>query len=269
MTYVTSESVDIDHMARGGPAASWLDRALQTDRLEYLDRDDVPEEVKQTVIDALQRMGERAGTHEKQAQFIVDLLGDLVAPKILELGAGHGELSGHILAKHPSAQVTVTDINPTSVKNIASGPLGAHPRATTRVMDATQIDAADDSYDLVVFSTAFHHLPPATAWRAVAEATRVGNRFVVIDGMRPPALAMLLLLAIAVPVGGIAALSPKRRPVVHDGLISMLRMYSKSAFVALGRATDRRLSVKFLPTTKRFASLGAGAVIYSKLAGNV
>jgi ubiquinone/menaquinone biosynthesis C-methylase UbiE len=269
MTYATSDMVDLEHMPRGGLAAGWLDRALQTDRLEYLDRDDVPEEVKQAVIGALQRIGERAGTHEKQARFVVDLLGDSVAPKILELGAGHGELSGHLLAMHPGAQVTVTDINPTSVKNIASGPLGANPRVTTQVMDATQIDSADKSYDLVIFASAFHHLPPTAARRAIAEATRVGKEFVVIDGMRPPALVMLLLLAIALPLGGIvAALSPKRRPVFHDGLISMLRMYSKSAFLALGRAADRRLSVEFLPISKGFAPLGAGAVIYNQPAGN-
>lgn len=270
MTYARSDVIDLERMPRGGPAAGWLDRALQTERLEYLDRDDVPEDIKQTVISALQRMGESAGTHEKQARFVVDLLGEsVVAPKILELGAGHGELSGHILALHPGAQVTITDINPTSVKNIASGPLGANPRVTTQVMDATQIDAADDSYDLVVFSTAFHHLPPAVAWRAIAEATRVGKQFVVIDGMRPPAPVLLLLLSIALPLGGVvAALSPKRRPVFHDGLISLLRMYSKSAFLALGRAADRRLGVEFLTISKRFASLGGGAVVYSKPVGD-
>jgi hypothetical protein len=33
--------IDIDRMPGGGPDASWVDRRLQTDRLEYLDRDDV------------------------------------------------------------------------------------------------------------------------------------------------------------------------------------------------------------------------------------
>lgn len=271
MTYATSDAVDVANMPRGGPNAGWLDRLLQTDQLEYLDRDDVPEDVKQTVISALQRMGQRAGTHEKQAQFVIELLGDsVVAPKILELGAGHGELSAHILALHPGAQVTITDINPTSVENIASGPLGVNPRVTTQVMDATQIDAADDSFDLVVFSTAFHHLPPAVAWRAIAEATRVGKRFVVIDGIRPPSVALLALLAVGVSLGGIvAALNPKYRPVFHDGVISALRMYSKSAFLALGLAADPRLSVVFLPISRGFAPFGAGAVVYHKWLGDL
>jgi hypothetical protein len=33
-------------MPRGGPNASWLDRRLQTDALEYTDRYDIPDEVK-------------------------------------------------------------------------------------------------------------------------------------------------------------------------------------------------------------------------------
>ena len=40
----TPTIVDIDRMPRGGPDASCLDRLLQTDRLEYLDRDDVDDE---------------------------------------------------------------------------------------------------------------------------------------------------------------------------------------------------------------------------------
>jgi hypothetical protein len=38
--------IDIDRMPRGGPDASWLDRRLQTDRLEYLDHDDVDDRVQ-------------------------------------------------------------------------------------------------------------------------------------------------------------------------------------------------------------------------------
>jgi SAM-dependent methyltransferase len=270
MAAAVSDSNELRNMPRGGPGASWLNQLLQTDRLECLDRDDVREEVKQTIIAALRRMGERYGTHEKQARFIARMLDDSRTPKVLELGAGHGELSRHILSMHAGAQLTVTDINPSSVANIASGPLGANPRATTRVMDATQIDAEERSYDLVVLSTAFHHLPPVAACRAIAEGTRVGNQFVVIDGMRPRALVLLLLLAIWLPLGGLmAAVIPKRRWVFHDGIISMLRLYSTSAFVALGHAAAPRLKVEFAPITKGLGSLGGRAVTYSKAAAGV
>ena len=41
MAYMDGRSRDIVSKPRGGPDASRLDRRLQTNRLEYLDRDDV------------------------------------------------------------------------------------------------------------------------------------------------------------------------------------------------------------------------------------
>ncbi|MDT5340748.1 MAG: hypothetical protein QOD90_6253, partial [Mycobacterium sp.] len=51
----------IDAMPRGGPDASCLDRLLQTDRQEYLDRDDVAPEIKRSVVNALDRTGDWFG----------------------------------------------------------------------------------------------------------------------------------------------------------------------------------------------------------------
>ena len=45
--------MDIETMPRGGFDASWLDRRLQTDRPEYLDRDDVDDRIKRQVIRSL------------------------------------------------------------------------------------------------------------------------------------------------------------------------------------------------------------------------
>ena len=41
MAYMVAPITDIDRMPRGGPDASCIDRLLQTDRPEYIDRDDV------------------------------------------------------------------------------------------------------------------------------------------------------------------------------------------------------------------------------------
>jgi len=40
------------------------------------------------------------------------------------LGAGHGKLSEQILRRHPGARVTVSDLDPKSMANIAAGSLG-------------------------------------------------------------------------------------------------------------------------------------------------
>jgi SAM-dependent methyltransferase len=240
-------------MPRGGPTASWLDRRLQTEVLEYTDRYDIPDEVKQTVISALDRVGDRTGQHEKHASTALDLVADIPNPRILELGAGHGKLSAQIVRLHPTATVTVSDLDPTSVANIAKGELGVHPRVRTQVVDATAIAADDDAYDLVVFAQAFHHLPPAIAVRAIAEATRVGRRFLVIDLKRPSPLGLIIAPLVAAPVAAVAVLvRPSIRRIMHDGFISALRAYSPSAFVALGKAADPQMHVEFLPAARQF-----------------
>ncbi|MFL6085628.1 MAG: class I SAM-dependent methyltransferase [Mycobacterium sp.] len=254
----------VARMPRGGPNASWLDRRLQTGALEYTDRYDVPDEVKQTVIGALDRVGTRTGQHEKNARTALDVVADISNPRILELGAGHGKLSAKILELHPTAAVTVSDLDATSVATIAAGDLGAHPRVCTQVVDASAIGADDDSYDLVVFAAAFHHLPPAAAVRAIAEATRVGRRFLVIDIKRSSPLQLILTQLMVTPLAAIAmSVRPSFRHVIHDGFISSLRAYSHSAFVALGKAVDPQMRIEALPRPIRFGP-GMASLVFSR-----
>jgi len=226
MVYMTSSRVDIARMPRGGPNASCLDRALQTDRPEYLDRDDVDPKIKRSVVRALERTGEWFGNHEKFAHLALEEVADVPDPKILELGSGHGGLSAKLLELHPTTRLTVTDVEPESIAAIAAGALGAHPRAVVREMDATAIDAADGAFDLVVFALSFHHLPPLEASRVFAEGTRVATKLLIIDMPRPPAPLHLLRLATMLPLAPFV-------PFVHDGVITSLRTYSPSALRAL------------------------------------
>jgi SAM-dependent methyltransferase len=237
MDYMTSSTVDIDGMPRGGPDASCLDRLLQTDRLEYLDRDDVAVETKRSVVRALELTGDLFGNHERFAHIALEEVAEVPDPSILELGSGHGGLSAKLLEMHPTAQVTVTDVEPDSVAAIAAGPLGADVRATVRAMDATDIDAADGSFDLAVFALSFHHLPPTLASRVIAEGTRVAAKLVIIDLPRPPAPLHLLRLATMLPFAPFF-------PFVHDGVISSLRSYSPSALRALAAYADEAIDIQ-------------------------
>jgi phospholipid N-methyltransferase len=241
MDYMPSEIVDIDRMPRGGPDASCVDRLLQTDRLEYLDRDSdgnaANEARKRSVIRALEWTGEVFGNTEKFARIALDEVADVPDPKILELGAGHGALSRKVLDWHPTAELTVTDLEAASVKAIAAGELGEHPRATVREMDATAIDAPDRLYDLAVFALSFHHLPPSLASKMLAEGTRVATKLLIIDLPRPPTPLHLLRLATMLPFAPLI-------PFVHDGVISSLRTYSPSALRALAAHADPSIDVQ-------------------------
>ena len=239
MAYMDSRTRDIVSMPRGGPDASWLDRRLQTNRLEYLDRDDV-DDLKRKVIRSLDRAGRRRwlGIHERCARMVLGEVADVPSPKILELGSGLGGLSRKLLENHPTAQVTVTDIDPTFVAAVAAGDLGSHPRATVREMDATAIDAPDGYYDLAVFALSLHHLPPELAARVFAAGTRAANKLLIIDLRRPPAPLHIVLLAVVLPLTGLL-------PLQHDGFISSLRAYSPSALRALAHYADPAITVEF------------------------
>lgn len=253
MTYMDRRTRDIVSMPRGGPNASWLDRRLQTNRLEYLDRDDV-DDLKRKVVRSLDRGGRRRwfGIHERCARMALGEVADVPSPKILELGAGLGGLSRKLLEIHPTAQLTVTDIDPTFVAAVAEGDLGSQPRATVREMDATAIDAPDGHYDLAIFALSLHHLPPELAARVFAEGTRAANKLLIIDLRRPPAPLHMMVLAVVLPFTGLV-------PVAHDGFISTLRAYSPSALRALAHYADPAITVEF-----RTRRLGPTAAVASR-----
>jgi SAM-dependent methyltransferase len=230
--------IDIDTLPRGGPDASCLDRKLETGRPEYLDRDDIDDRIKRQVIGSLDFFGQLFGNHEMFAEIALREVADVADPKILELGSGHGGLSRRLLELHPTAEVTVTDINPESVAGIAASDLGNHPRATVREMDATALDAPDGHYDLAVFAQSFHHLPPPLASRVIAEGTRAATKLLIIDIPRPPSPLHLIRLAAILPFTAVF-------PIAHDGFISMLRSYSESAFRALAAHAGPGITVSF------------------------
>ena len=240
MAYVAEHVADIADMPRGGPDASCLDRLLQTSRPEYLDRDDVADEVKRGIVGTLDRVGTLFREHDRNAALVLREVADVADPKILELGAGHGALSRIVLDQHPTAQVTISDVNPDSVAAIAASDLGRHPRATVRTIDATAIDAADRSFDLAVFALSFHHLRPDQAAQVLAEGTRVADRLLVIDLPRPPSLLHLAKLASFVPF-------VLWWPFAHDGFVSSLRAYSPSALRALAAHADLDVEVSTSP----------------------
>jgi SAM-dependent methyltransferase len=237
MVYMGSKTAGIDRMPRGGPDASCLDRLLQTDRPEYLDRDDVDDNVKRSVIRALEWTGEFFGNTEKFARIVLDEVADVPDPKILELGSGHGGLSRKLLEWHPTAELTVTDVETQSVKVIEASDLGEHARATVREMDATAIDVPDRHFDLAVFAFSFHHLPPSLASRVFAEGTRAAAKLLIIDLPRPPSPLHILRLAAMLPLAPLV-------PFVHDGVISSLRCYSPSALRALAAHADPEIYVE-------------------------
>ena len=252
MVHMDWTAHDIVRMPRGGPDASWLDRRLRTDRLEYLDRDDV-DEMKRKVIESLDRSGRRRllGAYDLCARAALAEVTDIASPKILELGCGLGGLSRKLLEYHPAAQVTITDVDPEFVTAVSASDLGGHPRATVREMDATAIDAADGHYDLAVFALSLHHMAPERAALVFSEGTRAAKKLLIIDLRRWRAPLQLVQLALTLPLTGLI-------PSLHDAVISSLRAYSPSALRAIARYADPAIAVEFRNRPKGTTTVVAG-----------
>jgi len=161
------DSMDLAALPIGGIRLPWLSRLA---RAEHELRDIA---------------GRLCADRRRMTREVLDLVADIPDPQILELGAGNGGLSQLILDNHPTAQVTVTDVNPDAVARLAAEFAG-EPRATVRRMDATAIDAPDAGYHLALFALSLHHLSTDAAVQVFTEGTRVADVLLILDLPRPP-----------------------------------------------------------------------------------
>lgn len=221
-------------MPRGGPRAGWWDRLYETDRLEYLDRPETAEKARR-VHQGLYRLQRLGGLYRIWDRWIQAEVAEVSKPRILELGAGSGGLAQHVLARHPTARWTLSDVSPNTVQDLEAGPLGRHHRAETAVIDATRIDADAGTWDLAVFAFSLHHLRPPAVQAVLREGTRVASRLLIIDGWRNPAC-----LVAGIPV----ALLGGGPTLLHDWVISARKFYGADALRALASDCGASVSLR-------------------------
>lgn len=78
--------------------------------------------------------------------------------RVLDLGAGTGLFSWHVLGEYPAAQFTLCDLAPKMLE-IACKRFAPYPgQFTYRVEDYRQM-SVDQKFDLVISSLSIHHLP--------------------------------------------------------------------------------------------------------------
>ncbi|HYF26406.1 MAG TPA: class I SAM-dependent methyltransferase [Baekduia sp.] len=98
--------------------------------------------------------------------------GDLPAfPRSLEVGAGTGYFSLHLLQAGVVQHATCTDISPGMISVLKGNAARLGLDVTTQVTDAEELPFADDSFDLVLGHAVLHHLPDLD--RAFSEFRRV------------------------------------------------------------------------------------------------
>jgi ubiquinone/menaquinone biosynthesis C-methylase UbiE len=116
--------------------------------------------------------------------------------RILDVGCGTGTLLLAIKAAQPGADVAGLDPDPDilSIARRKAGLAGAEIRFDIGFAD--RLPHADDSFDRVVSTLAFHHLTRREKTDALAEAYRVlkpGGRLHIVDLCRPRGVLMRAL----------------------------------------------------------------------------
>lgn len=207
-------------LPRGGPNATWLDRAYEWEGVEWLDDPDVPQSVKDAGIAGLHRFNVISGGYFCHTLSALRALPPSPRPSILELGAGSGALCARIARKLPRGRVIASDLSADYVRKMRADLELRDLRVEVMQLDATCIALPDQSVDLAVFVQGLHHLDPVNVVKLLEEGTRVARRLLVIDAWRHPAL--LAVTPLIWLVGNY--------PAFRDGVVSLRRMYSLKAF---------------------------------------
>lgn len=133
---------------------------------------------------------------------VVELADVQPGEAVLDLGCGTGTLLQALVARHPDARLTGIDpdhrVLDVARRRLRPGEPGAG-RVELVEGYAQELPFPDGSFDLVVSTLIFHHLPDAVKVAALGEVRRVlapHGRFVLVDLGPPPTRVARALLAI-------------------------------------------------------------------------
>jgi 2-polyprenyl-3-methyl-5-hydroxy-6-metoxy-1,4-benzoquinol methylase len=112
---------------------------------------------------------------ERYADWIVSLAEPHLGHRVLEIGAGHGEMTRRLVASH---EVTATDLSPRCVEELRAKFAG-EPRVTVELADAGSIDHTVQ-YDSAILVNVLEHIEDdVDALRDIGARLRPGGRIAI------------------------------------------------------------------------------------------
>jgi hypothetical protein len=234
------------------------DVKLRLHLFEFEDLPWFPAVIRAGMMDYLRFMISWLGTYRPVAPLLAEGLRRTHQTHLLELGAGAGGGTETVLAalraqQLPEATITLTDLypQPTAWADVARRTAGAI-RGHAAPVDALAVPTGLAGYR-VIFS-AFHHFAPPQAEALLRDAMASGQGVGVFEGAAKSWLEIGLALTV-LPVAQLL-LTPFFRPfrlsrlvftyllpiiplaTMWDGSVSILRMYSPAALLALAHRAD-------------------------------
>ena len=130
------------------------------------------------------------GNYARLRDAALDALGHCVTGRTLQVACVYGNLTPRLCARlAPDARLDVVDVLPVQLDNLRRK-LSHHAGLALVHANASDLPAADASYDQVLMFFLLHEQPEAVRRASLAEAVRVlkpGGRLVVVDYHRPAA----------------------------------------------------------------------------------
>jgi tRNA (cmo5U34)-methyltransferase len=108
--------------------------------------------------------------------------------RVLDLGAGTGLFSWHVLEEYPSAVFTLCDLAP-KMLGIARGRFASYPGQFTYLIEDYRQISTDQKFDLIISSLSIHHLSDEdkrTLFARVHSLLDDGGLFINIDQVWGP-----------------------------------------------------------------------------------
>jgi len=115
-------------------------------------------------------------------RFILSKLGDLAGKTILELGCGFGEGSIYFALK--GAFCIATDFSPVMIEQAQRLARRYGVTVDWRVMDASNIDYSDSTFDIVYAANLLHHVEPLGTIREMHRVLKPGGHMCFWDPLR-------------------------------------------------------------------------------------
>ena len=219
-----------------------VDRAIRTDEVEYLDREDVTPEQKVRLIKTLHRLNQVVSSYRGFLWALKPHI-ERVAKRegrparVLELASGHGEFT-LALAKRAVRQslpvhITGSDIVPAYVSRANEAARKRRLDADFIELNAFDMDVEPGRFDIVFIAQSMHHFSPGQLAMMVAQARRVApHAFVGIDGYR--SLVNLWMLH-SFGLASVTVSPTSAYRMWHDAVTSGRKFLPKSELQAIAR----------------------------------
>jgi 2-polyprenyl-3-methyl-5-hydroxy-6-metoxy-1,4-benzoquinol methylase len=212
-----------------------IDRVLHRRyREEYIDDPALPAALRAALVSQLNSLNHVLLSYPQffaaLEAFAAHLPGTSLA--VLDIGSGHGAFPIAMAKKGKLAgkqlDVTGSDISPLYVEAAQAAAIREKARVDFHVVDALRLNEMQARYDIITSSQTIHHFSPefvAELFARLKGNARYG--VVLFDAQRT--LPTLVGAAIG------TALVGRNRYLVHDGVISVRRMYAPAELELLAR----------------------------------